>query len=732
MYRKDEKQTGIDGPMYLKKYYILIGLLLIAMSQAMAQPRVVRELNVAIDSSRGENHLEFLIHRAEFRMDKSPSLALVDVQHGLRTTRDAIYGSRRVKGVEVAYRRLRELEVDLLNLEGQLYLAFDNRQAARKAFRSGIDISREIGYKQGITISGTGLRNLGEAYGKDFEEYKGFRKLGRDIERQFNRLLIKDESLRSAAGQTLEDIARIHEDNENYRKAITAYIKAMKLYEADQDSFKLMEMQNHIANLYQRMGDHQAAMRYATAAVEDIEALQDSLESALQMELVVISVDSMKDKRKNKIKLYESIVSPSIKAPKAPLVESKEIKASSSQSSSFSADITKSLALNDKVKQLEARRIIDSLEAETQIAQKAGEIKELEKQNMKKEADLQQAALIMSKQKYYRNVLLFSLSFIMGVSILLYILFLTQKKSHKKLSAAYRDLDTAHRQLKAAQIQLVESEKMASLGQLTAGIAHEINNPINFIGGNISPLKRDIEDLCLILEKYEETVRKEKLEPLFNEVIEMSNDIELEVIKDEVKSLLLGIGEGASRTTEIVKGLRNFARLDEEDVKKFDLHSGLDATLVLLRNKTREIDIIRNYEELPEIEGYPGKLNQVFMNILDNAVQAVTVQAEKKGVQGRIEINTYQDTDKVYVSIQDNGPGISEEVQKRIFEPFFTTKDVGVGTGLGLSISLGIVEQHQGNIKVFSEKGQGTEMLLSFPMKLDLSDPGQEVQNSVA
>jgi signal transduction histidine kinase len=257
---------------------------------------------------------------------------------------------------------------------------------------------------------------------------------------------------------------------------------------------------------------------------------------------------------------------------------------------------------------------------------------------------------------------------------------------------------------------------MASLGQLTAGIAHEINNPINFVTANIQPLKDDLGDILKIIQCYEKVVREKGLENDFQEVEKYKNDAQIEFTLKEVNDLLRGIEDGAMRTSEIVKGLRNFSRLDQNVYKKANLNENLDSTLTLLHSSYKNrIEIIREFEEIDEVECFPGKINQVFMNILSNAIQAISGE-------GTITIRTKQEGDLVKISIRDSGAGMSEEVRKKIFDPFFTTKDVGKGTGLGLSISFGIIQKHHGEIDVFSAPGKGTEFVIKLPSKQETED----------
>ena len=275
---------------------------------------------------------------------------------------------------------------------------------------------------------------------------------------------------------------------------------------------------------------------------------------------------------------------------------------------------------------------------------------------------------------------------------------------------AYQKLDTALAELKETQLQLVQSEKMASLGQLTAGIAHEINNPINFVSANVRPLQRDIMSLLEVLRRYAEIDPGNGVAEKLADVRRLREELELDYVVEEIDQLIRGIDDGARRTAEIVRGLRNFSRVDESDLKRIDVHEGIDSTLVLLHNSYRErIDIERNYAELPAIECYPGQLNQVFMNLLTNAIQAI------EGV-GRITIASERAGDSVRVRISDTGPGIPAEIRQRIFDPFFTTKDVGKGTGLGLSISLGIVHKHNGDIAIENGPQGGTTFVVTLPI----------------
>ncbi len=275
------------------------------------------------------------------------------------------------------------------------------------------------------------------------------------------------------------------------------------------------------------------------------------------------------------------------------------------------------------------------------------------------------------------------------------------ENSHEALKRAYLDLQNA-------QEQLVQTEKMASLGQLVSGIAHEIKNPLNFIYGNTSFLSDYIRKLQDLVESFEklQSISAEDREQMHRH----KEEIHYSFIKDDLKILISNFSEGAQRINAIVSDLRTFSRMDTDAISEVDIHASLEMSLNLLRNQYRNrIEIHKEYGDIPKIQGYSGKLNQVFMNLLSNAFQAVP---EK----GDVWIRTRANNSAIEVEIEDNGVGISSEKLKRIFEPFFTSKPVGQGTGLGLSISYGIIEQHKGKIHVTSTPQEGSVFLVRLPI----------------
>jgi len=293
----------------------------------------------------------------------------------------------------------------------------------------------------------------------------------------------------------------------------------------------------------------------------------------------------------------------------------------------------------------------------------------------------------------------------------------------QELSQANSDLSQTLIDLKEAEGQLVEAEKMASLGQLTAGIAHEINNPINFVTSNITPLNRDVDILIDFIEQMEKIGLSDlSVEEKKKQIEDQKEELDYDYLKLEISQLLKGIHEGASRTSEIVKGLRVFSRLDEDDLKKANINDGLDSTLIVINNLlSNKIALEKVYSDIPMIECYPGKLNQVFLNIISNAIYAINKKfGDEQG--GILKISTSYNEKSIFVKIEDNGIGMDEITKKKIFEPFFTTKDVGEGTGLGMSIAYNTIKRHQGEIQVHSTPGLGTEFILELPIILDLTE----------
>ncbi|MGD1909987.1 MAG: sensor histidine kinase [Rivularia sp. (in: cyanobacteria)] len=293
----------------------------------------------------------------------------------------------------------------------------------------------------------------------------------------------------------------------------------------------------------------------------------------------------------------------------------------------------------------------------------------------------------------------------------------TQELSDKNLQ-----LQETLQELQDTQIQLIHAEKMSGLGQLVGGVAHEINNPVTFIDGNIVFAQQYAEDILKLLELYQIHFPEAPVE-----IQDEIEEIELDFIKEDIFSIHQSMKVGTQRIRDIVLSLRNFSRLDEADLKQVDIHHGIDSTLMILQNRLKstanspEIAIIKEYNQLPPVECYPGQLNQALMNILSNAIDALSDKiSEKKNPdfmpQIRILTNL-SDNNRVMIQISDNACGMREEVRSKLFDPFFTTKPVGKGTGLGLSIAYKIiVSKHNGQLSFNSTLGKGTEFIIQIPI----------------
>ncbi|MHC5823844.1 MAG: GAF domain-containing sensor histidine kinase, partial [Nostoc sp.] len=288
-----------------------------------------------------------------------------------------------------------------------------------------------------------------------------------------------------------------------------------------------------------------------------------------------------------------------------------------------------------------------------------------------------------------------------------------------------RQLSEALEHLQQTQAHLLQTEKMSSLGLLVAGVAHEINNPVTFISGNLIHLHEYTQNLIEMLNVYQQVYPEPNLE-----IQRQAKLADLEFIVEDLPKLFSSLTLGAERISEIVLSLRNFSRLDQAEVKPVDIREGLDSTLLILQHRLKAnslhsgVKIVKQYSELPLVECFPGQLNQVFMNLLANALDALEDLCGQSATSGAnkhhplITIKTQMIADNwVQISIKDNGVGMTKEVQARLFDPFFTTKPVGQGTGLGLSISYQIVEKHGGKLECLSQPCAGAEFVIEIPIK---------------
>jgi signal transduction histidine kinase len=351
----------------------------------------------------------------------------------------------------------------------------------------------------------------------------------------------------------------------------------------------------------------------------------------------------------------------------------------------------------------EQKILSDSLANDIML--KTNELNERKKELSKQEVVIQRQLRMLISSFLIIAIVLLS-------AFLVYRAYWLNKKAKQKIAEQKEELEATLENLKSTQQKLVQSEKMASLGVLVAGIAHEINNPVNFVFAGANSLSNDFQDINSVISVFD-AINDKPLTPeeklsVINLALREYNYAEAKAaVEQTVQDILVG----AERIAEIVDGLRKFSRGESQEWKQFDIHQAIDGVLVLLKNQYKNrIEIVKNFDsQLPLILSKGGQLIQVFMNILTNSCDAI----EGKGT---ITITTKLEDEKIYLSFADTGKGIPDEIKSKIFDPFFTTKDVGKGTGLGLSISYGIVDEHHGTIEVISEVGHGTTFTLHLPV----------------
>ena len=284
------------------------------------------------------------------------------------------------------------------------------------------------------------------------------------------------------------------------------------------------------------------------------------------------------------------------------------------------------------------------------------------------------------------------------------------------------ELTALNEQLSMAQAQLLQSEKLASIGQLAAGVAHEINNPISFVFSNFGTLQTYVASLLRVLARYEAAEPFIADADVARGIADLREQVDLAFLQEDVLALMAESRDGIERVRKIVQDLKDFSRVDAHQQWQWaDLHHGIDSTLNIVNNEVKyKADIVKEYGAIPEVECLPSQINQVIMNIVVNGAQAI------EGRRGRITIRTGASGGNVWIEIADNGCGIPQAIQSRIFDPFFTTKPIGTGTGLGLSLSYGIIQKHRGRIEMQSEEGVGTTFRIELPIRRPDADESTE------
>jgi signal transduction histidine kinase len=288
-----------------------------------------------------------------------------------------------------------------------------------------------------------------------------------------------------------------------------------------------------------------------------------------------------------------------------------------------------------------------------------------------------------------------------------------RESAEAELTRRNNELTELNVRLSMAQEQLMQSEKLASIGQLAAGVAHEINNPIGYVFSNFETLGTYIARMLSMLEAYQQAEASIADSVVREQMRSLREEMDMEFLVEDIPLMMAESREGITRVRKIVQDLKDFSRVDaNQEWQWADLHAGIDSTLNIVSNEVKyKADVVKQYGDIPEIECQPSHINQVIMNIVVNGAHAI------QGERGVITIRTGREGEQVWIEIADTGAGIPKEIQSRIFDPFFTTKPIGSGTGLGLSLSYGIIQKHNGQIEVQSEPGQGTTFRITLPIR---------------
>ncbi|GJM27525.1 MAG: hypothetical protein DHS20C17_01600 [Cyclobacteriaceae bacterium] len=662
-------------------------------------------------------------------------------------------------------REEKEQLLDVLERLGEIHDKSGEREKALEYELQSLSLKKEVGDYKGMATS----------YNKIGTHYKNLNDNDQALQYYKKSLELNQKMGEGEEGNQNDDIlmniAFIHQAKGEYNEALNYLFSALEIRREREDFVSSALVNHEISYTYQALGKLKPAKEYAQMAVlwTEREKAYEVLVKSYKLLSDIYLNDNDDEQALKYYKKHTEIMRQLLAAEtkqKGKLLE-KQLEVERKEKD------FRLLQVEKQIKDLELKElqyISDKNEAELALLKKEKELQQISLKHQQSEKEKAQQTLLLSQQAYEveknnREMRIQSLrlnqkeleekerqktialleerkalqesqlsisqamrTFFFGLSVLFaIILFLIyrsyrlKKKANTRLALQNMEiqqqkdrLENMLKELKAAHTQIVQSEKMASLGELTAGIAHEINNPINFVYAGVDGLRASLEGLLEVLNKYAElddAGSVEEIKGVLNDVKRLKRQLYFNETTGNVFEVVNAIKEGATRTAEIVKGLRSFSRLDETELKEANVHSGIDSTLILLNSKidSDRLRIIKDYDPtIPEIECFPGQLNQVFMNIISNAIDSISGS-------GTITIRTTNKDSEVEISIADTGRGMSEEVRAKIFQPFFTTKGLGEGTGLGLSITFGIIDKHKGIVTVDSAKGEGTVFTILIP-----------------
>ena len=596
---------------------------------------------------------------------------------------------------------------------GNIYLGKGNYPVALDNYMSGLKVAEEIGDKTriawgyfSVALIYYNLRNYSEA----LEYYRKVLGIGNEIH---------DKAM---IAYTSNNIGLIYADQGEYNEALKYYAVSVKITEELGDQEVLAESIMNIGEIYLQQGDYTNALKNYFAALKMYEGL--GLRGGMGMTFIGIGTVISKQAIHNKSDAGSQQFNEAIHYLNMGLSIARQIGDKKSLKNGFLSlseteriqgnykkaldDYQLFFIYHDSLLSEEGNNKVTRLKISNETEKRDREIKLLGKENEIKTLQVKQQRILV-------------LASFAGITLLI-IIVLFIINSRRRLNRAFllvnrknKVIETTLEKLKQTQSQLIQSEKMASLGMLTAGIAHEINNPVNFINSGAISLQKDHEDLKQFIQS---------LEYKFPGVQKYAEEQGIDEILAYMPQTIDDIMTGVTRTSEIINGLRNFTRVDASELKETNIHEGLEATLLLLNSKIKDrITVVKEFDErIGFIKCYPGPLNQVFMNLLNNAIEAIDQKitncpaADQKyqiGITTSLMETGLQK--QVQIKISDNGIGIPDEIKDKLFDPFFTTKDVGKGTGLGLSICHGIIKKHDGSISFESKVNEGSAFTIMLP-----------------
>ena len=570
-----------------------------------------------------------------------------------------------------------------LNNIGNIYFYQENYKKTLVNYQKSLKIKTEIDDKKGIANL---LGNIGYVYFKTGENDKSLESYFKSVK------IYKELGDKNGIARIYGNIGEVYVKQKNYAGGLKYYQKALKLYEKTGYKHGIIVTLLNTGDLFNKTGQYNKALDYEFRALKM--AMETGELNSQKTAYDHISESYKKAGNYNKALYYKE----------------------------------KWFQVHDSIFSSEKANALAEVEARFQSEKQTQQLKLQQAELEKSKAEIARMEAEKKRQQIQRDLFIVAFVLMIVLAATIFYYYRQKKKDNALLVKQKKEIDTMNEELMAnneelastlenllqTRQQLVQSEKMASLGMLSAGIAHEINNPINFVYAGINGLLLDFEDIEPVVKEIgklnpEDDNLKEKLKKIEQLKAKYNFDEAFEAIPQIISDIKLG----ANRTAEIVRTLRNFSRMDNGEIQPFDIHEGLDSSLLLLRNKYKnDIEIIKNYApDIPKINCHPGKINQVFLNILSNAIDAIDGK-------GKIWITTSREGENIKISVKDTGCGMSEETKQKIFDPFYTTKDAGKGTGLGMSITYDIIQEHKGKIEIISEPGKGTEIIITLPAKI--------------